>query len=58
MASSNSSTNDALLHVVAGAVAAGVSHILVPIRNWFDYVVRAVVGALLSALVLSALRAA
>ncbi|HTW10370.1 MAG TPA: hypothetical protein VME46_22895 [Acidimicrobiales bacterium] len=58
MANSKSSTNDGVLHIVAGAIAAGVSHILVPIRNWFDYVVRAVVGALLSALVLSALRAA
>lgn len=57
MANSNSSTNVAL-HIVAGAVAAGVSHILVPIRNWFDYVVRAVVGAFLSALVFSVLRAA
>jgi hypothetical protein len=58
MANSKSSTNNAVLHLVAGAIAAGVSHVLVPIRSWFDYVVRAVVGAALSALVLSALRAA
>lgn len=57
MANGNSSTNGAL-HVVAGAVAAGMSHILVPIRNWFDYIVRAVVGAFLSAVVFSVLRTA
>ena len=57
MANGNSSTNGAL-HVVAGAVAAGMSHILVPIRNWFDYIVLAVVGAFLSAVVFSVLRTA
>jgi hypothetical protein len=45
-------------HLVVGAVAAGVSHALVPVRNWVDYVVRTLVGAFLSALALTALRAA
>ena len=46
------------VHLAVGAVAAGVSHALVPVRNWIDYIVRALVGAFLSALALSALRAA
>jgi hypothetical protein len=56
MPNSSSSASTAL-HVVAGAVAAGASHIIVPIRNWFDYIVRAVVGAFLSAVLFSVLRA-
>ena len=39
-------------------MAAGVSHLLVPVRNWFDYLVRTVVGAFLSAVVFSLVRAA
>ena len=45
-------------HLVVGALAAGVSHALVPVRNWVDYVVRTLVGASLNALALTALRAA
>ncbi len=50
--------NNGAVHLVVGAVAAGVSHALVPVRNWVDYIVRALVGAFLSTLALSALRAA
>jgi hypothetical protein len=46
------------VHLTVGAVAAGVSHALVPVRNWIDYIVRTLLGAFLSALALSALRAA
>lgn len=45
-------------HLVVGAIAAGVSHALVLAWNWIDYIVRALVGAFLSTLALSALRAA
>ncbi|MCL4434864.1 MAG: hypothetical protein M1399_08940 [Actinobacteria bacterium] len=38
-------------HIVVGAVVTGLSHALVPVRNWFDYVVRTLVMAFLSALV-------
>ena len=49
-----SSSPDAVVaHAVVGAVAAGISHAVVPIRNRGDYIVRAVVGALLSAALLS-----
>lgn len=57
MSNNNSPANGAL-HLVVGAVAAGVSHALVPVRNWFDYIVRTMVGAFLSAIAFSALRAA
>ena len=57
MSNSNSSTNSAL-HVVVGAMAAGVSHLLVPVRNWFDYLVRTLVGGFLSAVVFTLVRAA
>ncbi len=57
MSNSNSPTNGAL-HVVVGAMAAGVSHLLVPVRNWFDYLVRTLVGGLLSAVVFALVRAA
>ena len=57
MSNSNSSTNGAL-HVVVGAVAAGVSHVLVPVRNWFDILLRALVGAVFSAIVFTLVRAA
>ena len=57
MSNSNSSTNGAI-HVVVGAMAAGVSHLLVPVRNWFDYLVRTLVGAFLSAVVFTLVRAA
>ena len=50
--------NNGAVHLVVGAVAAGVSHALVPVRNWIDYIVRTLLGAFLSALALSALRAA
>ena len=50
-------TNGAV-HLAVGAVAAAVSHALVPVRNWVDYIVRALVGAFLSALALTTLRAA
>ncbi len=56
MPKTNPPTNGAV-HLVVGAVAAGVSHALVPVRNWIDYVVRTLVGAFLSALALTALRA-
>lgn len=46
------------VHLAVGAVAAGLSHALVPVRNWIDYIVRTLVGAFLSALALSALGAA
>lgn len=57
MPKTNPPTNGAV-HLVVGAVAAGVSHALVPIRNWVDYIVRSLVAASLSALALTALRAA
>ena len=57
MSNSNSPTNGAH-HVVVGAMAAGVSHLLVPVRNWFDYLVRTLVGGLLSAVVFALVRAA
>ena len=46
------------MHLVVGAVAAAVSHALVPVRNWVDYTVRTLVGAFLSALALTVLQAA
>jgi len=57
VSNSNSSTNGAL-HVVVGAMASGVSHVLVPVRNWFDYLLRALVGAFLSAVVFTPVRTA
>ncbi|MDA8046972.1 MAG: hypothetical protein M0Z30_17335 [Actinomycetota bacterium] len=57
MSNSTSSTNGAI-HVVVGAMAAGVSHLLVPVRNWFDYLLRALVGVFLSAVALNLVRAA
>ena len=39
-------------------MAAGVSHLLVPVRNWFDYLVRTLVGGFLSAVVFTLVRAA
>jgi hypothetical protein len=57
MSNNNSPANGAL-HLVVGAIAAGVSHALVPVRNWFDYIVRTMVGAFLSAIAFTALRAA
>lgn len=57
MSNSNSSTNGAV-HLVVGAIASRVSHALVPVRNWFDYVIRALVGAFVSAVLFTALRAA
>ena len=57
MPKTNPPTNGPV-HLAVGAVAAGVSHALVPVRNWIDYIVRTLLGAFLSALALSALRAA
>lgn len=57
MSKINSPTNGAV-HLAVGAFAAGVSHALVPVRNWVDYIVRALVGAFLSVLALTVLRAA
>ena len=57
MPKSKSSTNGTV-HIVVGAAAAGVSHILVPVRNWVNYIVRTLVVAFLSALALTVLRAA
>jgi hypothetical protein len=39
-------------------MAAGVSHLVVPVRNWFDYLLRALVGAFLSAVVFTLVRTA
>lgn len=52
---SNGSPASGAVHVVVGALAAAASHALVPVRNWFDYIVRAFVGAFLSAAALSLL---
>lgn len=57
MPKTNPPTNGAV-HLVIGAITAGASHALVPVRNWIDYIVRTLVGAFLSALALTALRAA
>jgi hypothetical protein len=39
-------------------MAAGVSDVLVPVRNWFDYLLRALVGGFLSAVVFTPVRTA
>lgn len=56
MASSGSSGEAG--HVIVGVIGASVSHYLVPIRNWVDYLVRAIVGALFSAAAFAFLRLA
>lgn len=57
MSRTNAPANGAA-HVLAGVAAAGLSHAVVPVRHSGDFVVRALVGAALSLVVLALLSAA
>lgn len=46
------------LHLLAGVAAAGLSHLVVPVRHSGDFLVRAVLWTVLSALLLDVLFAA